>query len=617
MLLDEWPVNASYLGVLCGRVALQGVAFALSLVLGLTLLPISSDAFDGPHLDQASQDRQLSKADIERYRAIFAVQADGAWTEADELIAQLENDILLGHVLAQRYLHPTHYRSKYKELARWLERYADHTDARRIYRLALKRKPSSATSPRRPVSVKSSLGAETPLDTVYLYQSKKNLKRSERRRVQRLKRRIRGYIRRTYLTKTERLLEQAEVQRLFDRFELDEAYSQVAAGWFYYGKADKAFRLASAVAERSGEKIPTAHWTAGLAAWRLDKFSDAGRHFEFLASSDTASAWNRAAGAYWAARVHERSSDPVEAHRWLTVAAKFPFTFYGLLAQHRLNLQFDLAFAPIRLDASAARLLLTTPQGARAAALVDIGRRDLAERELMALPDWKNPATTRAILAFTQSARLPRLGLEISRRLLSDKGSNWSQQDLAAVMYPVPGWRTKGGYRVDRALIYAFVRQESAFDPRAKSPDGARGLMQLMPRTASSLDKRRKFRGRQRDLLYDPALNLALGQRYLDRLLSSRRVAGDLFRLSVAYNAGPGNLGKWQRKMRHGDDPLLFIESLPSLESRLFVERVMANLWIYRQRLGQPMPTLAALASDRWPTYEALDRPAQQVAASP
>jgi soluble lytic murein transglycosylase-like protein len=276
-----------------------------------------------------------------------------------------------------------------------------------------------------------------------------------------------------------------------------------------------------------------------------------------------------------------------------------------------------VAFAPIQLDSSAPHLLLTTPRGTRASALVDIGRRDLAERELMGLPDWKDPATTRAILAFTQSAKLPRLGLEISRRLLSDEGSTWSQRDLAAVMYPVPGWRAKGGFQVDRALIYAFVRQESAFDPRAKSPDGARGLMQLMPRTASSLDTRKKYRGRQRDLLYDPALNLALGQRYLDRLLSSRRVAGDLFRLTVAYNAGPGNLGKWQRKMRHGDDPLLFIESLPALESRLFVERVMANLWIYRQRLRQPTPTLAALASDRWPTYEALDRPAQQVASSP
>jgi len=593
------------------------LAFVVALALGLALPSLPPRASEGPHLDSATQDRQLSNADIKRYQTIFAVQADGAWAEADELIAQLENEILLGHVLAQRYLHPTHYRSKYKELALWLERYADHPDARRIYRLALKRKPSSAASPGRPVSVKSSLGAETPLDTVYLYQSKKSLKRSERRRVQRLKRRIRGYIRRTYLTKTERLLEQAEVRRLFDRFELDEAYSQVAAGWFYYGKADKAFRLASAVAERSGGKIPIAHWTAGLAAWRLHKFGDAGRHFEALAASDTASAWNRAAGAYWAARVHERATDPVEAHRWLTVAAKFPFTFYGLLAQHRLNLQFEVAFAPFRLDASATQRLLTTPQGVRAAALIDVGRRDLAERELMALPHWKDPATTRAMLAMTQSAQLPRLGHEIAQRLLADEGSTWTQQDLAAVMYPLPGWRAKGGFKVDRALIYAFVRQESSFDPRAKSPAGARGLMQLMPRTASSLDKRKKYRGRQRDQLYDPALNLALGQRYLDRLLGSRRVAGDLFRLTVAYNAGPGNLGKWQKKMRHGDDPLLFIESLPSLESRLFVERVMANLWIYRQRLGQATPTLAALAAERWPTYEALDKPARQVASSP
>jgi soluble lytic murein transglycosylase-like protein len=571
-----------------GRAALERVAVGLALAVALVLPALPSRAFDGPHSDPPWQDRQLSKADIERYREIFAVQADGAWAEADALVARLDDDILLGHVLAQRYLHPTHYRSKYKELAAWLERYADHPDAGRLYRLALKRKPKSAAKPRRPVSVKTSLGAEMPLDTVYLYQSEKRLKRSERRRVQRLKRRIRGYVRRTYLTKTERLLEQAEVQRLFDRFELDEAYAQVAAGWFYYGKPDKAFRLARAVAERSGQDIPTAHWTAGLAAWRLDKFAEAGRHFERLASAAAASAWNRAAGAYWAARVHERASDPAAAHRWLTIAARHPFTFYGLLARHRLNLQLDVAFTPLDRDAGANEPLLATPQGRRAAALVDVGRRDLAEQELMAVPNWKDPARTRALLALSQSAELPRLGHEIAQRLLSDDTSDWSQQDLAATLYPVPRWRAEGGFKLDRALIYAFVRQESSFDPRAKSPAGARGLMQLMPRTASSIDKRRKYRGRQRDLLYDPALNLALGQRYLNRLLGSRRVSGDLFRLTVAYNAGPGNLGK-----------------------------VMANLWIYRERLGQATPTLAALASNRWPAYEALDPPAQQIASSP
>ncbi len=159
------------------------------------------------------------------------------------------------------------------------------------------------------------------------------------------------------------------------------------------------------------------------------------------------------------------------------------------------------------------------------------------------------------------------------------------------------------------------MRQESSFDPRAKSPAGARGLMQLMPRTAASLDRNRGFKGRQREKLYDPYLNMSLGQRYLSQLLRSKRVGNDVLRLAAAYNAGPGNLGRWERRMDYGDDPLLFMESLPTLETRLFVERVLTNLWIYRQRFGQTTPTLYALASGRWPTYRALDRRAQQVAS--
>ena len=155
MQLGEWPVNASFFGFPCRRVVLHRVALALCLGMVLAIPFSPSDAFVGPHLDQASQEHQLSAADIARYRTIFAVQADGAWIKADELIAQLENEILLGHVLAQRYLHPTQYRSRYQELAGWLDRYSDHPDARRIYDLAVKRRPGNAASPRRPIDRKS------------------------------------------------------------------------------------------------------------------------------------------------------------------------------------------------------------------------------------------------------------------------------------------------------------------------------------------------------------------------------------------------------------------------------------------------------------------------------
>lgn len=610
-------MHASCHRSLIPRVRLHWIALACGLGMVFCALSLPADAVVGPHLDQGSLERPLSAADVRRYQNIFAMQIDGHWERADRLIGQLEDELLHGHVLAQRYLHPTRYRSRYQELALWLERYSDHPDADRIYRLALKRKPNNVASPHRPTSGENSLAAEPPLDVVHPYWSKKKLTRSERRQVRRLKRQIGRNLRRIYLTKTERLLEQPKVRRLFDRFELDEAYSQVAAGWLYYGNVDKAFRLASEVAERSGGVIPISHWTAGLAAWRLGQTRTAARHFEQLASSEIASSWNRSAGAYWAARAHQRSPHLAEAHRWLTVAAGFPSTFYGLLAKRRLNLHLELTFEAPSLNASEFDQLLAAPEGARAVALIQVGQKDLAKRELMALTDWKEPGTTRAILALTQSAGLPRLGWEISQRLLSDQSIGWSEQDLGAVMYPVPPWRPQGGFLLDRALIYAFMRQESSFDPRAKSPAGARGLMQLMPRTARSLDKNHHFRGRQRDLLFDPLLNMALGQRYLKQLLSSRRVDRDVLRLAVAYNAGPGNLGKWDRRMNYDGDPLLFIESLPKLETRLFLERVLTNLWVYRLRLGQPTPSLNALASGQWPAYEALDDASHQIASRP
>ena len=85
----------------------------------------------------------LVHADVDLYRQIFTVQEDGDWKTADRLIARLEDRVLMGHVLAQRYLHPTKYRSKYKELKAWMAQYADHPDAARLYKLARRRQPAN------------------------------------------------------------------------------------------------------------------------------------------------------------------------------------------------------------------------------------------------------------------------------------------------------------------------------------------------------------------------------------------------------------------------------------------------------------------------------------------
>ena len=87
-------------------------------------------------------------------------------------------------------------------------------------------------------------------------------------------------------------------------------------------------------------------------------------------------------------------------------------------------------------------------------------------------------------------------------------------------------------------------------------------------------------------------------------LFKEESVNGDILRMAAAWNGGPGNLRKWQRRLKIDDDPLLFIETIPLRETRNFIERVLTNLWIYRARFDQPAPTLRALAQGDWPTYQ-------------
>ena len=85
-------------------------------------------------------------------------------------------------------------------------------------------------------------------------------------------------------------------------------------------------------------------------------------------------------------------------------------------------------------------------------------------------------------------------------------------------------------------------------------------------------------------------------------------IGQNLFFATVAYNAGPGNLSKWRRKSDYRNDPLLFIESIKSRETRNYVEHVLTNFWAYRLRLGQPTPSLDAVAAGEWPVYTPFDQ---------
>jgi soluble lytic murein transglycosylase-like protein len=219
--------------------------------------------------------------------------------------------------------------------------------------------------------------------------------------------------------------------------------------------------------------------------------------------------------------------------------------------------------------------------------------------ELLALRAGRD--TGRAALALAERANLPQLAIRLGPRVAEKDGRRHD-----AALYPIPIWTPGEGFTVDRALLYAFMRQESGFRPEAQSRAGAVGLMQLMPVTAAYIGKGTGLPAKPN--LLDPAVNLSLAQRYIQYLFEQEPVQGDLFRLVAAYNSGPAKVDQWRKHDDYANDPLLFIESIPSRETRQFIERVLASYWIYRNRLGQSTPSLDAIAAGQWPAYTPLEQ---------
>lgn len=342
-------------------------------------------------------------------------------------------------------------------------------------------------------------------------------------------------------------------------------------------------------------------YAAGLAHWRAGRFADAVVDFEAVARGGTTPGWYVAAAAYWAARAHVKLRHAEEADTWLVLAADEPRSFYGMLARQKLGLDVAVKQTEQGLTPLEVSQLQSLPASRRALALVQIGESDRAEAELRALISRGNRTLSQAIVALADLVHMPALCMAIG-----SKDAGEARRD--AVLYPMPRWQPRNGFQVDRALLFALMMQESRFTVNAQSSAGASGLMQLMPDTARAVARKAGIAFRSMNDLVDPALNLSLGQEYVKLLIDHEQINGNLILLLASYNTGPGAIAKWPTIKDYAQDPLLFIESLPNQDVRLYVEQVMTNLWIYRERLGQSVPDLEALASNSWPSYVALDR---------
>jgi soluble lytic murein transglycosylase-like protein len=239
--------------------------------------------------------------------------------------------------------------------------------------------------------------------------------------------------------------------------------------------------------------------------------------------------------------------------------------------------------------------------------LIQVGETARAEAELRVMATTGDTGLMEALEALADRANMPALSLQLAALLSDNDGRNHDRS-----LFPVPRWTPLGGFTVDRALIFALMRQESQFLTHVQSRAGAVGLMQIMPATARSMARRIGLPVYERGALTDPEINLTLAQEYISDLQQNDRIKNNLVLLAAAYNSGPAPIQRWLAQPDLRKDPLLFLENIPSRETRIFTEKVLANYWIYRLRLGQPTPDLDALAGGNWPTYTALDAPSDQ-----
>lgn len=541
--------------------------------------------------------RILSDQDVKTYKAIFDAQARADWATADKLVKRLQDRVLLGHVLYERYMHPTAYRTSYNEAAAWMQAYADHPGADRIYRLGQLRRVKGGPK----------LVAPVPIDPPPPPQKPVHYTKEELARIRDLRQTqttIRQLLRRSETPQAEKRFWAAEQRGLFDRETFGRTLASIAASYYFDGDNAKAMALGTLSGATEGRGRYLGNWFAGLAAWRSDDCKRAAGHFEKAAeAAGDANPWDMAGAAFWAARARLACREPEKVNALLDAAARHNRTFYGLVAMRQLGRDIVFSWDYPPLSEQDLKKVTREPGVRRAIALAQVGRAEWADLEMRYV--WRR--------AKSEEIHPPLLGLASRLNLPSTqvRGAKVLERKQIVLpestLYPVPDWQPAGGFKLDRALIFAFMRQESEFFTRAESHAGARGLMQLMPATASYISRDRTLQ-RNKERLYDPAYNMALGQQYIEYLMSKEEMGGNLFFIASAYNGGPGNLSRWLQRIDFRNDPLLFIESIPLDETRDYVEKVIANMWIYRMRMGQSVASLDAVAAGEWPVYIPQDK---------
>lgn len=329
-----------------------------------------------------------------------------------------------------------------------------------------------------------------------------------------------------------------------------------------------------------------AGFLAALALYEAGRSDQAGREWQEVQQLDRGP--DGLAAAYWAGRALSESGDSAQAVRlWQSVLQRDSTSYYAYAAASQLGV-------PGWQPAPAAERFTDYPDldsaMTRIARLEDEGMTEEAEweRAWLTAPQVRSAQRLLSLADAFRRAGDPIRAITTTRIALA-RGAR-SDARTYRLLYPrryeqhlAAQAETIG---VDPLVVAALIRQESAWNPNARSRVGARGLMQVMPSTGRVIARQLGVRGWRVDHLDEPLVNLRFGTFYLGQVL--QKFNGDLIRALAAYNAGPGRVPQWSVGKAQ-DDPELFIELIGFRETRDYVRTIKRNVAVYRALYGKDL----------------------------
>lgn len=365
--------------------------------------------------------------------------------------------------------------------------------------------------------------------------------------------------------------------------------SNLARDLLREGKVSAAYEIASNHHLNRGDDYAELEWLAGfMALKKLNKPVLAQSHFErFLKGVDTPISLGR--GFYWLGKAYQAQGETAKATQAFVNGAEHQTSFYGLLAAEEIGAPIDPAFSDRSELPDWRGAEFTKSSVFKAAILLFAADQPaLGERFLTHLAETLTDNEILQMADFLEEFEKPHVLVMLGKRAAS-QGRNIPRPYFA--LHPL----TSVKWPVKTELALAISRRESEFDPMVVSPVGAKGLMQLMPKTAEEMAGDLGVPFDEPRLTQDWQYNAALGTTYLAEL--GARFQGNPVLISIAYNAGPSRADKWSEL--YGDprspnvDLIEWIEMIPFQETRNYVMRVTESLPVYRARLGQtalPVP---------------------------